>query len=440
MIAFQFGRHLHLKIKGRDSKHLLVSFFVISVPFTITLALKTVSFQAVRPGSIGDTIFIDIPLCLFFMLFLRQSFAKGEFSYKGNEWSAVITLLILISLINPFNFSAFATLVFASFVFTHILFFKILGARLKQEILIRGFLDGLLVLSLLQFILAICFPVLGITEVTRLFSTVAEEWSTRRGTRSGAVGVFSHPGNLSLFMMISSSFFLGCFLKGYRKRLAILVLLLNSITLILTYSRTAYLAYIFDLSVIYFIYSNSDRAIFSLKNIFKFVLPISLILGWVVFFSPLSSNFLESDVDEMFDARLIHWSMAARVFTESPIIGVGLNSHLEYFANNGSLIGNLIPTDFYTENPIHNIHLIVLSETGIVGSIFWLLFLFSSISKAKNQLASRNNEILSMTQIGIVVAFATYGMTGWAPFSRGLLPFLLFITFFSIKYRDKPTA
>jgi O-antigen ligase len=280
-------------------------------------------------------------------------------------------------------------------------------------------------LCIAQFFLAICFPLLGIVEVTTIFHKSAAESATRMGTRVGAVGVFVHPGNVALFTTIVSTFFLGCYLTNYKKKLSLIVLLLNVITLFLTYSRTAYLVFLIDMALVYYISTNARKPIFTIRNIIKFILPLSLALIYMVFFSPLSDTFLESDANEMFDARMMHWFMGFQIFNTSPLIGVGINAHLEYMFTNFNLFGGKVIDDFFWENPIHNIHLIVLVETGLIGFVFWIIFIFSNISKSKEDIARKKNIILSATQIGTLIAIVLYGITGWAPFSSSIFTFFI---------------
>jgi O-antigen ligase len=359
---------------------------------------------------------------------------------KYNKWIVIILSLVLISLFNPYNFAKNSTWIFAYFFISHILFFKLVTSALSKEEIIKGIFDGLLILCTIQIILAICFPVLGIKAVTDIFKEGASEWSTRLGTREGAVGIFSHPGHLALFTVFASAFFLGCYLTGYNQKHSLRIILLNAITIILTYSRTSYLAFFLVLAGIYYIFKNSNKKILSPVNILKYGLPILLFLYWIVFFSPLSHQFLESDVDDMYEARLIHWMWALDIFNTSPFIGVGINAHLTYILENNSLFDDGIIPQFFFDNPIHNIHLIILSELGLIGFIPWLIFLISSISKGKQQVSSKQNEIFSLAHIGIILTYLFYGLTGWAPFSQSVLPFMLFFTYLAFRYRMPQTT
>src|SRR5690606_25896495 len=139
--------------------------------------------------------------------------------------------------------------------------------------------------------------------------------------------------------------------------------------IVLTYSRTAYLAFIVVLLSEWFIVKNAHKNIFSPFNLIKVALPIAVLLVWLIYFSPFSEVFLKSDADNQFDNRMIHWLMALDIFNRSPLIGVGYNAHLAFVAKHVSIATTLTINDFFTANPIHNIHLIILAETGLVGFV-----------------------------------------------------------------------
>lgn len=434
IIVFQLLRAL-LNKKRIGSKYLIVSFFIITIPFEFHWSLIEQNSMT-GLGTLGVNLDIIVPFLLFLVLFFSPKLkirSKIEFSI----WFKIMLLIILISFLNPFNTSVFGTIIFSSFLLSHFLFFIYIFKTLTKKEIIFGFFDGFFILCVLQFILAICFPLLGIKEVTTLFHSTAGEWATRMDTRVGAVGFFKAPGNLALYTTIASSFFVGCYLNDFKKKISLLVLLINVVTLILTYSRTSYLVFIADIFIVSFIFKNAKIKIFTLSNFFKYIIPMLMVLIYVVFFSPLSDSFLKSDANEMLDARMIHWLMGFQTFISSPLIGVGLNSHLEYMFSHFNLFRGQIIDDFFWENPIHNIHLIVLVETGLLGFIIWFAFIFDNISKSKNNIAHNRNKILSATQIGTIVGISAYGITGWAPFSAGIFPFVLMLSFFAIQFRTQ---
>ncbi|MBB6500859.1 O-antigen ligase family protein [Pedobacter cryoconitis] len=429
-------RAIFLKTKKRDTKFLWVSFYIFCIPFEFGKALNTPKISDVA-GTIQPIYIISLCIGLIVAVLPFARWKYIDYSFKINNWINCFCLLLIASVFNPYNVFPTGTWILAVFFLSNILLFKLLDSFLTRSAIINGLFDGLMLLAGAQFFLAICFPVLGLSIVTRLFHESAEIWATRLDTRSGAVGFFNHPGRLALFMVISASFYLSTYLYNFRKKTSLICLILCILIIFLTYSRTSYLALIITLSACYYINKNAHKNIFSLANILKFVVPTVLVLGYLIVYSPLSALFLQSDSSDQYDNRMVHWLMAFNIFNTSPYIGVGLNAHLAYISQHLGIVSQVTMDDFFSINPIHNIHLIVLSELGIVGVILWFSFLFGNLFKAKKQIKQGGNEILSLTLTGLFVAYIIYGLTGWAPFSTAILPLFLFITFFSIKYRNQ---
>ncbi len=426
-------RGLWIMYNNKSVDFLLLSFFLIATAFQYSFVIVEGAKNYNGGGTLGPDIRITVAIILLF--FILPYFKRRLNSFKKNKWVNVIYLFCALSFINPFDNSYIPTLAFVVFFVSHIFLFEFFYGFLDRDNLIKGIYDGLFMLCLIQFPLAICFPLLGMKSVTVPFQDDAEELATRHGQRDGAVGTFQHPGFLSFFVLVASCFFLACYLKKYKRLPSLGIIILNTCTLILTYSRTAYLVYIFDLAAVYFFFKNAAKPILSLLNIVRFILPVSLFILWVIFYSPLSDNFLDSNIDEMADVRLIFYAIAYDAFKMSPIIGVGVNAHRDFLLHHSTLITAISYDAFFFQNPIHNVHLIILVETGIIGFALWIIFLFTSIFKAKTDIANKKNEILSLSHIGVIIAVVSYGMTGWAPFSLTLLPIFLFFTFFAIKYR-----
>jgi O-antigen ligase len=418
---------------------LLISFFLTIIPLQVNLPIGKPTY-AILSGTLGSQVYIFISLLLF-LVFLPIFGFKIRFSWpnKTNQWIWMILLFGCISLLSPYNENPEGTSIALMFIISNVAFCSLIFSNCSREQVITGMHDGFIMLGVLNFTLAICFPLLNLKFTTMIFHFAGEVGATRMGTtaREGAVGLFSHPGNLALCSTITSIFFLSCAVLKYKTKISIVGLLLNFVTVILTFSRTTYAVYVLTMLLVYYIAKNPSRRVFSVQNTIRFFIPFIAVFLWIIVFSPLSDLFLENEVIAQVDNRTLHWLMAIQAFKESPLIGVGLNAHLIYFSKHLSILNNLELTPFFLENPIHNIHLIVLVECGILGLLAWWLFLANNIRLAKSYITRTSVPQLLITQIGTIMAYFLYGLTGWAPFSLSVLPFFIFIMYFSIKYRTQ---
>ncbi|MFD2863849.1 O-antigen ligase family protein [Mucilaginibacter antarcticus] len=384
-------------------------------------------------GTFTSKIFITIPLMASVALLFIQKHKSIITYYKNERWIYAILALVVISICNPYNFAKLASIAFAITMLSYVCFFKLVSNYITPAEVVKAVFASFMFLCVLQFILALLYPLMGVSFVTTLFQAGGEEWSTREGTRAGAIGVFVTPANLGLYTTIASTFFFATYLSNYRKTLSLILLFASAATIILTFSRTSYITLVFVLFIVFFIYRNSDKALFSIKTVFLGILPALLVVYWLIFYSPLSDVFLKTDADDMYQARLDHWLIGLEIFKRSPIIGVGVNTHVEYINHSISFVKE-IHNKFLSSNPIHNTHIIIMAETGIIGFIAWIYFIFSSIIKAKKNLAINNNVIFSLTQIGLIITFVIYGFTDWAPLSNSTFPIFLLFNYFNNKY------
>ena len=344
-----------------------------------------------------------------------------------------ILILVAISFVNPINVARWGTVAFAVALLSYILFFRLIYNKLSPLQILNGIFASFLFLCTLNFCLAILYPLLGVSFVTTIFQAGGDMWATRNGTRAGAIGIFVTPANLGLFSVIASGFFFASYLNGFKKKLSLVMLIMVGLTIILTYSRTSYITLVVILIMLYYIFKNADKPLLSLKSFFLAVLPAIIVLYWLVFLSPFSATFLKTDADDMYQARLDHWNMGLDIFHRSPVIGVGINSHLE-FVNRSPEMSKAIHNDFLTSNPIHNTHLIILAETGVIGFALWVIFIIMTLRQAKINIANNVNTILSLTQMALIIIYIIYGCTDWAPVSHSTFPLFLLFTFFFYKY------
>jgi len=429
-----------LLLKGKDTSHLFFSFVVTCIPFQISIPVFTP--QYVSPDGIGSftaKIFIMVPLIASVILLLAQKQQNLFYMYRNERWVLWILALAVISFINPFNVARWGTIAFLVALLSYIFYFRLIYNSLTPIQVLNGIFASFLFLCTLNFILAICYPVLGLSFVTTLFQAGGDMWATRNGTRAGAIGILVTPANLGLFSVLASGFFFSAWLNDFKKQLSLFALAIAAITIILTYSRTSYVTLVVILFALFYISKNADKPLLSIKSFFLAVVPAAIVLYWLVFLSPFSATFLKTDADEMYKARLDHYAMGMELFRISPVVGVGINSHLE-FVNQSVGLSKHIHNEFLTSNPIHNTHLIILAETGIIGLTIWVLFILATIRKARINISQNVNAIFSLAQISLLMVFIIYGFTDWAPVSHSTFPIFLLFTYFFNKYSRPVTV
>ncbi len=115
---------------------------------------------------------------------------------------------------------------------------------------------------------------------------------------------------------------------------------------------------------------------------------------------------------------------ASHIFRANPWIGTGLGTTISVYPRFETLY------DGSTVDHVHNDHLELLAETGIVGGLCWFAFIATLIRFGLKNLSSRNEPLVQALQIGALVACASLLIHGLVDFnlhipSNALLFFLL---------------
>lgn len=430
-------RVLYVFSSKRNPGFLVVSLFVFFLPFTVNLT-HFPNFPEVRSGAFNQTFGLEIYLFFFVALSVYALLIQRKLivNRTGNIIAISFLLVFLFSYLNPANTIQLHTLLLFIRLFLFLGVFVLISQVFKRDIVFKGIFDGFAGLVFLQFVLAIAYPILGIKEVTNLFLDGAMHWAVEgRGGRNSAIGIFGHPGNLALFMTVCIAMFYSCFLHNINKRGALFFLGLSIVTLFLTLSRSGLLAIIISFPIMFIVYRKPDRSVFSLRNILIFVFGSSLLLLLIIALTPIGDYFHDDNFADMGSARMIHWVAGYEVFIRNPLLGVGLNTHLNYFAEQLPILDG-----FFARSPIHNIHIIILSEMGLLGLLFWFAFIVKSIKSSQRQLTlSPHREVsaLNLTLIGVVTNYFIYGFFGWAPFANEQLSIFFLIYFFAYNYKER---
>ncbi len=418
---------------------IFISFFVFTNCLGFGLPLIDLDL-GVPNGAFGFKFRLEVFMIITPMFFIVMA-RRLQWRFPPIPWYVVLAIVLFsaINLLNPNNLAVSSTAIALLQLVCYLIFLYLICSCVSIDVLLRGMYEGLMYTTILQCILAICYPILGMTSVVELFR---EGVSIRAESRPGAPGTFTHPNNLGGYMTYIVSFFFVCYLMGYKKRESLVWGLIAFFVLIFTFSRTALVAAIAALIVIVLIYTTKNSSIFSIKNLFTRILPLLFAAVAFIFFTPIKDSFVGSNMDDMMLARLMHFYCGYEIITEYPLLGVGLNAHLEYIRTHisfGAMFGDVnkifwMAEEFMFSNPIHNIFLLFLSELGIIGTLPILYFIVKRFYGIKNILRSDSTDaykIMSLYSIGLICCVCIHGMADWAPMHtllRNIWMLVLFVT------------
>lgn len=190
--------------------------------------------------------------------------------------------------------------------------------------------------------------------------------------------IFSHPNSMAGFELIT--FFL--FLRWRNKSKLILIgILLSLFCVLLSFSKGAYISLI--ISGLILLVKEKRIIKYSMYSkylvVFVFILSFAFLLLW-------PGNFAN---------RGVLFNIASNLFVRRPILGVGL----------GAFVG-----EYSSTQPVHNIFVLVLVETGVVG----LILFFVALMKFTNQFVKmKDGEFLFIIFVSVLITglFDHYWLT-----------------------------
>ena len=223
-----------------------------------------------------------------------------------------------------------------------------------------------------------------------------------------AYGTFPHPNVLALFLFLSLFIFifLYIYLVNFGKINSVslkISLIFYGILLFgffFTFSRIIIAVWLIGV-ISRFIIINKKFLVLAkslaMKNLWISTFAILVILS-VLFWPEVLARLQVSTGEEAFSLRSFYNKAS---FLDKPFWGVGLGNFANWFKE----INPILAQNLY--QPVHNIYLLIFSETGILGLAAFLLFLFFL---AKNYLSLKFNRPLHYSLFIIFISLLIFGL------------------------------
>ncbi len=206
-----------------------------------------------------------------------------------------------------------------------------------------------------------------------------------------AYSIFSHPNSLAGYLSLVVIFvFLN---RGKFQKIYYLFSFLIFVCLILTFSVSAGLGFVFLIALNFYVSHTKVK----LANSFVFIVfLISILFALVSKDLYLNLQYLSKNFLERFDLAYI----SLEIFKINWFSGSGLNTFIPESVKVNGIMGR-----FWLLQPVHNIYLLILSETGVVG------FLFSFVIVAKSFLIKNKAFVGILLFVMVTGLFDHYWLT-----------------------------
>ncbi len=411
--------------------------FVFLLPLQTIFIFREIFFESEKwqYGTIGiymsDIILISL---------ISYSFTSSKellFNYfKKNKWiTGVSILLISLNFLSSiWSLDSILSIYFSIKLLLSIcLFFVLQITNFNVKTLILIFISSVFFQSIIgffQFIIqdTFSFKYLGLKQYT-IWQGGTSVMTSESGRWLRSYGGEDHPNILALllFTAILLSIYLYILYEKNSLLLKIFLLLsisLFSVTVLLTFSRNIWLAFIVGLTfMIIFLFLKN-------KNLFKRIfIPIILVFATSIiitltykdlFFVRISNDTLTSH--NSISDRAIYIVHSISLLKEHLFFGTGIGNYTNSIYN---LEKNKYPIWHY--QPVHNIYLLIFVELGLIG---FFLLIFFIIFNLKNIYSQKNK--IDFTQFIFILIFFLFLMISlldhllWTSHIGLLLIFLIF--------------
>lgn len=227
-----------------------------------------------------------------------------------------------------------------------------------------------------------------------------------------AYGLSDHPNILGGCIALSLLVILGWYLSSNNKykHYSIGIFILGNITLLMTFSRAAWLGLTSGVILIfYFYYRSKDYK--KLKLGFQLILITTMVLTpFLISYNDLILNRVgaadafnqEYTEQKSIAERTILNNSANQIFVQNPIWGVGLGALSQ-------AIGNRLPNLTFYAQPAHIVLLNAVAEIGLFGgftyaailALPWLIMIFDKRIKEFSGMITASSILLGITIIGL---------------------------------------
>ncbi len=210
-----------------------------------------------------------------------------------------------------------------------------------------------------------------------------------------AYGTLPHANLLAAFLLISIFFLYFLWLRKKYSFIGDCLLFtlfgLLIFSLGLTFSRIIIATFLLA-SLVYFVFifwfarKKKDKKL-SQRVIFIFLFFVVLCSLFVVLAWPeISSRFLISAREQAVSLRAFYNQTAFSIIKEHPFLGIGLGNFVWEIKQLLHLLAS------WLHQPVHNIYLLIASETGLIGLVLFLVFIFELLKQLNEPSAASRQQ------------------------------------------------
>lgn len=369
-----------------------------------------------------DLVFI-VMLGYFFMLKGRPLLLDTR--DKLNRAAVGFVLLSFLSIFNSGQ-PDFTFLEFVRHIKVFFLFLLLRRVFFLDERSIHSVCRAALLIVFVEFAISALQLMSGTVDVTEDAAEVKEVFV--EGGLVRVAGTLRHPNLLALFLNMLMPFIVFGVLHLRYKIIYMASALVVLGVIMLTYSRTQMALYFVIVLISLFVMEGRrKRALIRSGKVLAALVPALLVVISLVLVNAeeLYERFFNAPETNT-STRLVLNAIALGMIFENPLIGIGWNSFVDTMWEYDPF---KMAASF--QYPVHNMYLLIFSETGILGLLSYLYLLYRlykcylfGVSRLK-EVASRN--LMRVAGVLVLIVLLT-GLQGWS-FRADSIQFMVWVSY-----------
>ncbi len=336
----------------------------------------------------------------FFLLFLIWNRFANERAFRiGGELIALLCYMLwgVVTLIRA-EYPVLVYLELIRLVMLGMIVFSI--SNITDPNLLKRMVIFLMLTLLFQSCLACVqyfvksFPAIGVIGMGK----VSELFPGQRVHR--VMGTLGHPNFLGYFLEITLPIAFALILAwpdAFTGQLATLAWMLGTVALILTKSRGAWVSYPFALGFVFLF--GATRNLLRLRSFTNMIIVVAISITVLVFSYPIIKKRFTGRDYRAASVRMPLNKAALSIIKQFPVVGVGLNNFSEVFKKYDKTGYSRIFRGY--KHVVHNMYLLIATETGIVGLLLFLLIFFFPFFYTFKGIMSGVDNMMIQVMVGV---------------------------------------
>jgi len=368
-----------------------------------------IPIKTFHTGDVLPTITIDVFDIVLLLLIFVSMYDHFRGVNKVNILGKYVLIYLAVLLLSVI-FSWFPNLSIYSYIRTikmAILFCFVSNIRMSYTS-IKKFTIIISLSVIIQISIVIYTFIIGSESGIFIFGQQYNQIQVESVTRFA--GSFINPQTLGYYISIIMPFLIIGVLLFKKKTIYIVSIILAFLLLIVSNTRASMITTVFTSALLLIFLRNKKYISKNILNITTvsiiiIVTIIILILQDIVF-----ARFSSAEGQLTLLSRILPYSVAVDIFSNNILTGCGLNT----FAESAQLVNKSISLQIFP-HPVHNIFLLQASETGILGTIGFIILFYTFFKRKYFAIEMTKHEQIFCIAIKIsVISIILQGMSGWA--------------------------